>query len=143
MRKVVIPFGIWKGAVDVFLRASFQPPENRSRSSADSYSFLEISTASVDVELLPGPTMEATFDNSTNVLNARIRSKRDESSMYSVTTASGLRGRKVTLLKDLNPIRGDMVTVGAIHWKEKMFEVRGQKKPLKEIKRREGRFLKS
>lgn len=82
------------------------------------------------------------FDNKTNVLNARIYTKHDGLPIYSVTTSSGVFGRKMTLVKDLNPLPGDIVVVGVINWRERLFEVRGQRKAIKDIKRREGGLLK-
>ncbi|KAF8990051.1 hypothetical protein BDQ17DRAFT_1333707 [Cyathus striatus] len=85
--------------------------------------------------------MEAVFDNKTNVLNASIRNTHDSSPIYHVTTSYSLWSRKVTLLKDVNPTSSDTAIVGAIYWKEKTFEVNGHKKPLGDIRRKEGNFL--
>ncbi|KAJ7211370.1 hypothetical protein GGX14DRAFT_450105 [Mycena pura] len=85
--------------------------------------------------------MEATFDNKTNVLNARIRAMHDNSVLYTLRTNHGYRGRKVTLLCDTNPAPGTAATVGAIHWQENTLEVMGHRKPCAELKRHSGRFF--
>ncbi|KAJ7101863.1 hypothetical protein C8R43DRAFT_917513 [Mycena crocata] len=85
--------------------------------------------------------MEATFDNKTNVLNARIRAVHDNSVIYTLRTNFGFRGRKDTLLCDENPAPGATSTVGAIHWQEKTLEIFGHKKSCFELKRRAGRFF--
>ncbi|KAF8663647.1 hypothetical protein AX16_000889 [Volvariella volvacea WC 439] len=87
--------------------------------------------------------MEAIFDNKANILNARIRTTHDNVPIYSIMTSSGLRGRKITIIKDLNPLPDDLVIVGAINWREKTFEVRGHRKAIKDIRRKEGTFWKS
>jgi hypothetical protein len=82
--------------------------------------------------------MEAIFDNATNILNAHIRTLHDNSPIYTVrTTSTFLRGRKLTLLIDANPAGGSTV-VGAIHWRQRLLEVRGEKHKWSELKRREG-----
>jgi hypothetical protein len=112
--------------------------------------------------------MDASFDNDSNLLNAHIRINHDQSIIYSLKTTFGFRGRKVTVLKDENPIflsdsnlsslnelllnptsfgtgTGGGVAeevVGQIYWREKVFEVSGVRKKVKEIRRVEGRFLK-
>ncbi|KAF7416368.1 hypothetical protein PC9H_002633 [Pleurotus ostreatus] len=87
--------------------------------------------------------MEAYFDNKNNVLNAHIRTSYDDSVLYTVKSTSGFRGPRITILEDANPVlgQGSNRIVGAIHWKEKVFEVNGHRKPLAEIKRREGRIM--
>lgn len=80
--------------------------------------------------------MEAYFDNKTNILNTKIRTLHDHLPIYSVITNTGLFGRKMTLLKDLNPLPGDLVVVGVIHWREKVLEVRGARRNIKDVKRR-------
>ncbi|KAF8878918.1 hypothetical protein BD779DRAFT_1803493 [Infundibulicybe gibba] len=87
--------------------------------------------------------MEAVFDNETNVLNAQIRVTRDNSVLYSIETPPSLWGRKPTVLKDANPAPGDPRTAGVIHWRKRMFEVRGQRKPFSEIKTKTGMFSSS
>ncbi|KAF8873924.1 hypothetical protein BD779DRAFT_1568250 [Infundibulicybe gibba] len=77
--------------------------------------------------------MEAVFDNETNVLDAQIRVTRDNSPL----------GRKPTVLEDANPAPGDPRTAGVIHWRKRMFEVRGQRKPFSEIKTKTGMFSSS
>jgi hypothetical protein len=86
--------------------------------------------------------MEAYFDDKTNVLNACIRISHDNSAAYSIKTTFGLRGRKITVLRDENPTMGSPSVVGIIHWKEGAFEISGHKKKVAEIKRTEGGFLK-
>ncbi|KAK6988194.1 hypothetical protein R3P38DRAFT_3445070 [Favolaschia claudopus] len=73
--------------------------------------------------------MEAFFDNKTNILNARICAKLDGSEMYTVETKFDFHGRIQTILRDRNPVLSgsSSVGVGAINWKEKIFEVKGQK----------------
>jgi hypothetical protein len=85
--------------------------------------------------------MEATFDNKTNILNARICAAHDNSVIYTLRTNFGFRGRKDTLLFDENPVPGAAPAVGAIHWQEKTLEVSGHKKSCAELKRRAGRFF--
>ncbi|KIJ92944.1 hypothetical protein K443DRAFT_684900 [Laccaria amethystina LaAM-08-1] len=70
------------------------------------------------------------------VLNAKIRTTHDDTVIYSVTTSEGLWGRRYTFLKDANPALGDSTTVGVIHWNEKILEVCGHKKSLKDIRRK-------
>ncbi|KAJ6612655.1 hypothetical protein B0H10DRAFT_2051367 [Mycena sp. CBHHK59/15] len=84
--------------------------------------------------------MEATFDNKTNVLNARIRAVHDNSVIYSLRTTFGFRGRKDTILVDENPAPGATTIVGAIHWQEKTLEIFGHKKSWSELKRFAGSF---
>ncbi|KAF8630698.1 hypothetical protein AX17_005358 [Amanita inopinata Kibby_2008] len=87
--------------------------------------------------------MEATFDNRTNVLNAHIRATHDNSIIYTVSTTFGLWGRKlITVLKDANPPPDEPTIVGAINWKDRYFEVHAHRRPLSEIKRKGGKFLK-
>ncbi|KIL58212.1 hypothetical protein M378DRAFT_170855 [Amanita muscaria Koide BX008] len=82
--------------------------------------------------------MEAVFDNGTNLLNAHICARHDNSIIYSVTTTFGFWGQKmVTFLKDANPPLGESATVGAINWRERYFEVYAQRRPISEIKRKE------
>ncbi|TFK59849.1 hypothetical protein BDN72DRAFT_864823 [Pluteus cervinus] len=83
--------------------------------------------------------MEAYLDNKTNVLNAQIRTSHDDMPIYSIITTSGLRGRRMTVLKDLNPLPGDSVVVGVIHWQAKTFEIRGIRHPIKEMKRKKAK----
>ncbi|TFK33799.1 hypothetical protein BDQ12DRAFT_669934 [Crucibulum laeve] len=86
--------------------------------------------------------MEATFDNTTNILNARIRNTYDKSIIYNVTFTYLLWGRKSTQLKDPNPALKDSTSqvVGTIRWKEKIIEVNGHRKPMSELKKKAGRF---
>jgi len=86
--------------------------------------------------------MEAYFDNKGNILNASMRINRDHSAIYTLRTNFGLRGRKVTILKDDNPPFNGPSNVGAIFWADKAFEIHGQRKPIAEILRKEGRFFK-
>ena len=87
-------------------------------------------------------SMEAYFDNKGNILNARICIRRDQSAIYTLKTNFGLRGRKVTMLWDENPPLGKSALVALILWKEKAFEIFGQRKAISEIRRTEGGFLK-
>ncbi|KAF5372688.1 hypothetical protein D9615_009875 [Tricholomella constricta] len=86
--------------------------------------------------------MEAYFDNKGNILNACIRITRDQSTIYTLTTNFGLRGRKITILRDENPPLGRSGYVGHILWKEKAVEISGQRKSIAEIRRTEGGLLK-
>jgi len=85
--------------------------------------------------------MEAYFDNKGNILNAHICIPRDHSVLYTVETTFDLMGRKVTVLKDENPVFEEAI-VGRIYWKQKLFEVRGTVRQIASIKRTEGRFMK-
>ncbi|KAL0955463.1 hypothetical protein HGRIS_001704 [Hohenbuehelia grisea] len=96
--------------------------------------------------------MQAIFDNKTNILNANLRATYDGHAIYTVRSSSGFRGRNITILEDANPLDNDQPydrvvsrrktrathIVGAIHWKERILEVHGHRKPLADIKRREG-----
>ncbi len=86
--------------------------------------------------------MEAFFDNKNNVLNAQIRSSVDESVLYKLKTTFSFRGRRLTIIQDANPSPGGPVTVGAIHWDDRIIEILGQKKKMSEIKRHEGKYFK-
>ncbi|KAG6819095.1 hypothetical protein H0H93_015514 [Arthromyces matolae] len=86
--------------------------------------------------------MDTYFDNSDNLLNSHILSTRDNSSLYTLKTTFGLRGRKVTLLIDENPPPGRSENVAALHWREKVFEIGGVKKTVADLRRREGKFFK-
>ncbi|KAF8054253.1 hypothetical protein FPV67DRAFT_831010 [Lyophyllum atratum] len=79
--------------------------------------------------------MDAYFDNNGNILNSSIRITRDHSTVYTLKTTFGLRGRKVTILRDENPPLGKAACVGFILWKEKAFGIFGQRKTVSEIKR--------
>ncbi|PBK70904.1 hypothetical protein ARMSODRAFT_911566 [Armillaria solidipes] len=83
--------------------------------------------------------MEAFFDNKNNVVNARIRSSVDESVLYTLKTTFNFRGRHLTILQDANPGPGGVVTVGAIHWQDRIMEVLGHKKKFSDIKRHAGK----
>ncbi|KAJ7662583.1 hypothetical protein DFH06DRAFT_355621 [Mycena polygramma] len=89
--------------------------------------------------------MEAYFDNKTNITNARIRTVRDDAPMYAVQTSFAFQGRVRTVLRDENPLPGTTPSpdststiVGAINWKERSFEVRGQRRKYEELRRKEG-----
>jgi hypothetical protein len=89
--------------------------------------------------------MEATFNNKNNVLNATVLNTHDSSPLYSLKTSfTSIRGAKVlTTLRDQNPplVRdGDNPhpIVGAIHWKEKWIEVRGEKRKIEQVKTKKG-----
>ncbi|KAF8054254.1 hypothetical protein FPV67DRAFT_1552661 [Lyophyllum atratum] len=91
--------------------------------------------------------MEAYFDNKGNILNAALRTPHDSSAVYTLKTTFGLRGRKLTVLRDENPAPGvqakdaGKASVGSIFWKEKMVEVMGVRRGVKEVRRREGGFF--
>jgi len=91
---------------------------------------------------LPHTAMDAFFDNDSNILNANIRMPYDNSVAYSLKTTFGLRGRKVTVLRDENPAFGRPGIVAIIHWKEKVFEISGIKKRISEIQRAAGGLFK-
>ncbi|KAG5649811.1 hypothetical protein H0H81_001912, partial [Sphagnurus paluster] len=82
--------------------------------------------------------MDALFSNHANLLTASILTTRDASALYTLKTTFGLRGRKVTLLRDENPPPGRPAGVGAIYWKEKTIEILGTRKTVKELRRIEG-----
>jgi len=86
--------------------------------------------------------MDAFFDNHSNVLNANIRIARDSSIIYSLKTTFGLRGRKITVLRDENPVFGRPGIVAIIHWKDKAIEISGIKKRVSDMQRTEGGFFK-
>ncbi|KAJ8453817.1 hypothetical protein ONZ45_g19557 [Pleurotus djamor] len=87
--------------------------------------------------------MDAYFDNKTNILNAHIRTTYDDSILYKVKSTTSFRGPRITVLEDANPVPGYTGSniVGAIHWKDKLLEVHGHRRPLADIKRREGRMF--
>jgi len=86
--------------------------------------------------------MEATFDNRTNLLAANVRSFVDSSVLYTITTTHNLWGRTVTLLKDANPALGThSPIVGAIYWRERLFEVNGHRKSISDVKRKPPGFV--
>ncbi|KAJ6534197.1 hypothetical protein B0H19DRAFT_440437 [Mycena capillaripes] len=86
--------------------------------------------------------MEAFFDNKTNIINARICAVLDEAVMYSLQTKFEFQGRVRTVLRDENPLLPGTGTasaiVGGINWKEKTFEVHGQKRKYDELRRSAG-----
>jgi len=88
--------------------------------------------------------MEAYFDNKGNILNARIRIPRDDSAIYTLKTTFGLRGRRVTVLQDENPplSPGKPACVGMILWREKVLEVFGERKAVRDVRRMVGGFFK-
>ena len=86
--------------------------------------------------------MEASFDNKTNLFNTNLRSKVDDSVLYTFTTKSGYRGRKHTIVTDANPAPGHSATAGVIHWKEEALEIGGQRKTTKELKETVGSLFK-
>ncbi|KAG6899582.1 hypothetical protein C0993_008956 [Termitomyces sp. T159_Od127] len=86
--------------------------------------------------------METYFDNKGNILNACIRSTRDKSALYTLKTTFGLRGRKVTILLDENPPPGRTSHVASLFWKDKSFDILGQRKTLSEVRRTQGGFFK-
>jgi hypothetical protein len=87
--------------------------------------------------------MEAIFDDTGNVLNTKIRTRHDNSVIYTVKTEQSIwRGRIVTYLRDKNPLGGDnrSVVVGAINWKQKAFEIMGVRHKLGDVRRKVGEF---
>ncbi|KAG6915525.1 hypothetical protein DXG01_011022 [Tephrocybe rancida] len=86
--------------------------------------------------------MDVYFDNKGNILNACIRNKWDKSVLYTLKTTFGLRGRKVTVFIDENPAPGRSAHVASLYWKDKTFEIFGQRKKLGDVRRTEGRFMK-
>ncbi|KAG5336973.1 hypothetical protein J132_04066 [Termitomyces sp. J132] len=86
--------------------------------------------------------METYFDNKGNILNSCIRSTRDKSALYTLKTTFGLRGRKLTVLLDENPAPGRSSHVASLNWKDKSFEILGQRKTLSEVRRTQGGFFK-
>jgi hypothetical protein len=83
--------------------------------------------------------MEATFNNNSNVLNAKLHANHDNSVIYSISTDETMWSKAYTYLKDLNPaLGGDPTLVGAINWSKKTFEIQGQRKRLDEIRRKPG-----
>ncbi|KAJ7642613.1 hypothetical protein DFH06DRAFT_1214000 [Mycena polygramma] len=98
--------------------------------------------------------MEAYFDNKTDITNARIRTVRDDAPIYAVQTSFAFQGRVRTVLRDENPLpslsssssysspdstsTSTSTIVGAINWKERSFEVRGQRRKYEEVRRKEG-----
>ncbi|KAJ4494942.1 hypothetical protein C8J55DRAFT_414702 [Lentinula edodes] len=79
--------------------------------------------------------MEAKFDNKANILNARLLATHDNSPIYATKTNFTFRGRDITLLQDTNPaLSTGSVTVGAIHWNDKIMEVNGQRKKVADLK---------
>ncbi|THV01111.1 hypothetical protein K435DRAFT_793574 [Dendrothele bispora CBS 962.96] len=105
--------------------------------------------------------MEVTFSNKTNILEALLLTSHENSPIYEVKSTFGLLGRKITILKDVNPLTSNSVrpnsgrraadasrtkepvTVGAIHWREKVFEIHGVKKDVSDIKKKKGLLSKS
>ena len=85
--------------------------------------------------------MEATFDNKSNVLNAKLHATHDNSVIYSISTDETIWSRAYTYVKDLNPaLGGDPTLVGAINWAKKMFEIQGQRRGLGDIRRKPPRL---
>ncbi|KAF8963656.1 hypothetical protein BDZ97DRAFT_986872 [Flammula alnicola] len=85
--------------------------------------------------------MEAIFDNKANVLNAKVHATHDNSVIYSISTDQTLWGRTYTYVKDTNPaLGGESTIVGVINWGQKTFEIQGNRKPIKDIRRKPGGF---
>ena len=81
--------------------------------------------------------MEAIFDNKANVLNAQLHAPHDNSVIYDISTSQSLWRRTYTYLRDTNPaLGGESVIVGAINWRKKTFEIQGQRKSIKDIRRK-------
>ncbi|KAJ4477236.1 hypothetical protein J3R30DRAFT_3291126 [Lentinula aciculospora] len=86
--------------------------------------------------------MEVRFDNKANILNARLLATHDNSPIYATKTNFTFRGRDITLLQDTNPaLSSGSVTVGAIHWKDKIIEVNGYRKKVADLKEKKTGFL--
>ncbi|KAJ3766736.1 hypothetical protein FB446DRAFT_757242 [Lentinula raphanica] len=87
--------------------------------------------------------MEVRFDNKANILNARLLTTHDNSPIYATKTNFTFRGRDITLLQDTNPALAEQesVTVGAIHWKDKIIEVNGYRKKVSDLKEKKNGFL--
>ena len=86
--------------------------------------------------------MEAIFDNKANVLNAQLHASHDNSVIYAVSTNQSLWRRTYTYLRDTNPaLGGESVIVGAINWRKKTFEIQGQRKSIKDIRRKPKGFF--
>ncbi len=62
-----------------------------------------------------------------------VRSSVNESVLYKLKTTFSFCGRHLTILQDANPSRGGPVTVGAIHWDDRIVEILGQKKKLSQL----------
>ena len=87
--------------------------------------------------------MEAIFDNKANVLNAQLHASHDNSVIYDISTSQTLWRRTYTYLRDTNPVSGgESIIVGAINWKKKTFEIQGQRKAIKDIRRKPKGFFK-
>jgi hypothetical protein len=86
--------------------------------------------------------MEAIFDNNANVLNAQLHASHDNSVIYAISTSQTLWGRTYTYLRDTNPaMGGDSAIVGAINWRKKTFEIQGQRKLIRDIRRKPKGFF--
>ncbi|KAJ3783050.1 hypothetical protein GGU10DRAFT_362018 [Lentinula aff. detonsa] len=87
--------------------------------------------------------MEVRFDNKANILNARLLATHDNSPIYTTKTNFTFRGRDITLLQDTNPALSTQgsLTVGAIHWKDKIIEVNGHRKKVADLKEKKNSFL--
>ncbi|KAF9486052.1 hypothetical protein BDN70DRAFT_870566 [Pholiota conissans] len=81
--------------------------------------------------------MEAVFDNKANVLNAKLHATHDNSVIYTISTDQTIWGRTYTYVRDANPaLGGDPTIVGVVNWKKKTFDVQGQRKAVKDIRRK-------
>jgi len=86
--------------------------------------------------------MEAIFDNKANMLNTHLHAPHDNSIIYSISTSQTLWGRTYTYLRDTNPALGrESAIVGAINWKQKTFEIHGQRKSIRDIRRKPNGFF--
>jgi len=92
---------------------------------------------------IPLPSrMEALFDNKANVLNAQLHASHDNSVIYSISTSQTLWGRTYTYLRDTNPASGrESTIVGAINWRKKTFEIQGQRKLIRDVRRKPKGFF--
>ncbi|GLB43789.1 putative essential for the formation of DNA replication focal centers [Lyophyllum shimeji] len=88
--------------------------------------------------------MDTYFDNGGNILNCSVRVRWDHSVVYTLSTTKGLKGCKVTLLRDENPhasrSRGNPECVGFILWREKAVGVFGQRRRVREVRKRRWRW---
>ncbi|TFK22628.1 hypothetical protein FA15DRAFT_671323 [Coprinopsis marcescibilis] len=82
--------------------------------------------------------MEVSLDSEGNVLNAQLLTTHDRSVVYHITTKSTAWSRERTYFRDANPALGEPSTAGVIHWKDKIFEIRGQKRPISDLRRKQG-----
>jgi len=94
--------------------------------------------------------MEATLNNRTDVLNTHIVSSESEPLYFVETDLGYLRSRfnrTTTFLRlgvvTLSSADLERPVVGAIHWKEKAFEIQGEKKLIDDVRRLEGKWYRT